>query len=132
MKYIEERIVLNLPDGTRSHQEGHGGRARTHRRAAHGAASAAQNRVRTLRWTHVWPSHAASPFARCTILQTRDLRPSTYVLARYPWNKQYTSPVILRISAEKQLMNQNTHAVMCQMKRQDFSSLFNDLKPRIF
>lgn len=131
MRYIKKWTALNLPDGARSHQEGHGGRARTHRRATHGAASAAQNRVRTLWWTHVWSSHAASPFARSTTLQTRDLRPSTYVLARYPWNKQYTSPVISEVSAEKSWWTK-IHVQWIVQKRQYFSSLFNDLKLKIF
>lgn len=107
MRFIEERAALNLPDRARSHQEGHGGRARTQRRAAHGAASAAQNRVWTLRWTYMWPCRAASAFARRTTLQTRDLRPSTYVLARYPCNN--TRLIGYFRSKRQKLINQNTH-----------------------
>lgn len=123
-----ERSTLNLPDGARSHQEGHGSRAWAQRRAADGATSAAQNRVRTLRWTHMWPSRA-SPFARRTTLQTRDLRPSTYVLVRYPWNNTgFTS--YFRDKRQK-LVNQNTHAANCsitQWHTLETSSFYKILK----
>jgi len=68
------------PDGARSHQERHRRWTRTQRRAADGAASAAQNGVRTLRWPRVRSSRAASRFAGRPILQTRNLWPSARVL----------------------------------------------------
>jgi len=84
MTYIVED-ELYLPYGARSHQERHGRRARAQRRAAHGAASATQNGVRALRRTcDVRSSRTTSAFAGRTTFQTRNLRPSAYVLARYP------------------------------------------------
>lgn len=78
-----EIVGFNSPDGARSHQEGHRRGTRAEGRAAHGAAGAAQDRVRALGRARVRSARSASAFARRTALETWDFRPPTHVLTRY-------------------------------------------------